>query len=88
MACSSSNRNSASALHELGLADAGGTQEQERADRPVGVLETGARAAHGVGDRTMASSWPTTRLAIRDSMRSSLSRVNSRVGLASCTTRC
>ena len=30
---------------ELGLADAGRAEEQERADRPVGVLEAGARAA-------------------------------------------
>ncbi len=43
--------------HELGqragqlrLADAGGTDEQERADRPVGVLEAGAGTAQGVGD--------------------------------------
>ena len=35
---------------QLGLADAGGAQEDERADRPVRVLEPGARAADGVGD--------------------------------------
>src|SRR5215211_8282565 len=44
-----SNMNSARA-RELGLADAGLAEEEERADRPVGVLEPGARAAQGVGD--------------------------------------
>ena len=34
----------------LGLADAGGAQEQERADRPVGILQAGAGTAHGTGD--------------------------------------
>ena len=38
-------------LGELGLADAGGAQEDERADRALGVLEAGASAAHGPGDR-------------------------------------
>ena len=38
-------------LGQLGLADAGRTQEQERADRPVGVLQSGAAAADRVGDR-------------------------------------
>ena len=37
-------------LGQLGLADAGGAQEQERADRPVRILQPGARAAHGIGD--------------------------------------
>ena len=37
-------------LGQLGLADARGAQEQERADRPVGVLQACPRAAHGVGD--------------------------------------
>ena len=36
---------------ELGLADAGRAEEDERADRPVGILEPGAGAAEGVGDR-------------------------------------
>ena len=35
---------------ELGLADAGGPEEHERADRPVGVGQAGAAAADGVGD--------------------------------------
>ncbi len=35
---------------ELGLADAGRAEEEERADRAVGVLEAGARAAQRVGD--------------------------------------
>ena len=37
-------------LGQLGLAHAGGAEEQERADRPVGVLQAGAGPAHGVGD--------------------------------------
>ena len=37
-------------LGKLGLADAGGAEEHERADRPVGVLETGTGASHGLGD--------------------------------------
>ena len=36
---------------QLGLADAGGAEEEEVADRAVGVAEPGARAAQGVGDR-------------------------------------
>ena len=35
---------------ELGLADAGRPEEQERADRAVGVLQAGARAAQRGGD--------------------------------------
>ena len=35
---------------QLGLADAGRAEEQERADRAVGVLQAGARAAQRVGD--------------------------------------
>ena len=34
---------------QLGLADAGRAEEQERADRPVRVAQAGARAAQGVG---------------------------------------
>ena len=34
---------------ELGLADAGRAEEQERADRPARVLEPGAGAPDGVG---------------------------------------
>ena len=36
---------------QLGLADARGAQEDERADRPLGVLEAGAGAADGFADR-------------------------------------
>ncbi len=36
---------------DLGLADSGRPQKEEGADRPVGVLETGARAAHRRCDR-------------------------------------
>ncbi len=45
----------------LGLADAGGAEEDEAADGPLGVAEAGAAAADGVGDGVSASSWPTTR---------------------------
>ena len=38
-------------LGELGLADAGRPEEHERADRPVRVLQAGARAAHRSRDR-------------------------------------
>ncbi len=38
-------------LGELGLADARGAEEEERADRPARVLDSGARAEHGVGHR-------------------------------------
>ena len=37
-------------LGQLGLADAGRAEEQERAGRPVRVGDAGARAAYGVGD--------------------------------------
>src|SRR5262249_58944999 len=35
---------------QLGLADAGGPEEQERADGPVGIGETGPRTPDRVGD--------------------------------------
>ena len=38
-------------LGQLGLADAGRAEEQERAGRPVGVADAGPRAAYGVGHR-------------------------------------
>ena len=37
---------------QLGLAHAGRPQEQERAQRPVGILQPGPRAPHRVGHRT------------------------------------
>ena len=37
-------------LGQLGLADAGRAEEDERADGPLGVLEAGARPPHGAGD--------------------------------------
>ena len=49
-ACSSSNRNAGKRARQLRLADAGRAQEDERADRPAGVLEAGSRATHGVGN--------------------------------------
>ena len=36
---------------QLGLADAGRAEEEEGADRAIGVLQAGARAAQRVGDR-------------------------------------
>ena len=38
-------------LGQLGLADAGRAEEEERAGGPVGVGDAGPGAAHGVGDR-------------------------------------
>ena len=38
-------------LAQLGLAHAGGAEENERADGPIGVLQAGAVAADGVGHR-------------------------------------
>ena len=49
IAFSSSNRNSASARASLGFADAGRAEKNERADRPIRILQTAARAAHGIG---------------------------------------
>ena len=37
-------------LGQFGLADAGGPKEHERTDRPVRILQAGARAAHGGRD--------------------------------------
>src|ERR671916_394757 len=50
VAASSPKRASASA-RKLGLADAGGTEEQEAADGPVRVREPGAGASYGFGHR-------------------------------------
>ena len=36
---------------QLGLADAGRTEEEEAAERTVGILQSGARAADGIRDR-------------------------------------
>jgi hypothetical protein len=54
---------------ELGLADAGRAEEDERADRALRVLDPGARAADRLGDASIASSWPMTRLCSSSSMR-------------------
>ena len=51
IACSSSNRNSASARASSVLPTPVGPEEQEAADRAVRILEARARAAHGRGDR-------------------------------------
>ena len=59
---------------QLGLADAGRAEEQERADRPVGVLQ--ARRASGAArcaTAATASSWPMTRWCRRSSMWTSFS---------------
>jgi hypothetical protein len=61
-------------LAQLGLADTGRPEEQERAVRAVGIRQPGARAADGVGHGSTASSWPTTRSCSASSMRSSFSR--------------
>ena len=45
-----SNRYCGQGAGQLGLADAGRAQEDERADGPLGVLQAGARAADGLGD--------------------------------------
>ena len=50
IASSSPNRNSASVRRQLGLPDARGAEEDERAGRALGVLEAGARAADGLRD--------------------------------------
>ena len=50
IAVSSSNRNAASALVSSVLPTPVGPEEHERADRPVRILQAGARAAHRVGD--------------------------------------
>ena len=52
IARSSSNRNAGQRLRQLGLADTGRAEEQERAGRPVRVADAGAGAAHGVGHRS------------------------------------
>ena len=46
-----SNRNAGERLAQLGLADAGRAEEQERAGRPVRIRQARARAADRVGDR-------------------------------------
>ena len=61
-------------LAQLGLAHAGRPEEEERADRPVRVLQARARAADGVGHGRTASSWPTTRWCSASSITSSFSR--------------
>ena len=48
MARSSSKRNSASRLGQLGLADAGRAEEQEGAGGPVGIGDAGAGAAYRI----------------------------------------
>ena len=54
---------------ELGLADAGRAEEDERADRPVRVLQArSARGASALATASTASSWPTTRWCSRSSM--------------------
>ena len=61
-------------LGQLGLADAGGPEEQEAAQRPVRVLQAGARTAHRLGhrvDRLVLADHP---LARSSSICSSFSR--------------
>jgi hypothetical protein len=61
-------------LGQLGLADTGRPKEQERADRPVRVLQAGARAAHGGRDRMHRLGLADDALGKASSMRSSFSR--------------
>ena len=73
IARSSSNKEVGERPGQLGLADAGRAEEEERADRPVGVGQAGPAAPDGVGDgRVTASSWPITRSCSTSSRRSSL----------------
>ena len=51
IACSSSNRNSASARASSVLPTPVGPEEEEAAERPVRILQAGAGAADRVGDR-------------------------------------
>ena len=51
IAWSSSNRKLGQRPRQLGLADAGRAEEQEAAERPVGVLQPGPGPADGVGHR-------------------------------------
>src|SRR5439155_1883214 len=46
---------------ELGLPDARGAEEDERADRPVRVLDAGTCRSTALATASTASSWPTTR---------------------------
>ncbi len=51
IAFSSSNKNSASALVSSVLPTPVGPRNKKRSDRPIGIAEPGAVAAHGIGDR-------------------------------------
>ena len=63
---------------QLGLADAGRAEEQERPDRPVRVGQARARARRTASaTASTASSWPTTRSCSSSSSPSSRSRSSS-----------
>jgi hypothetical protein len=49
IACSSSNKKFGERAAEFGFTDAGRAEKNERADRPVLILQAGARAAHRIG---------------------------------------
>jgi hypothetical protein len=49
-------------LGQFGLADTRGSEEEERARRPVRVADAGARAAHRIGHRLHGVFWPISRL--------------------------
>ena len=51
MLSSVSNSAAASVFAQLGLADPGGAEEDERADRAARILDPGAGPDHGVGDQ-------------------------------------
>jgi hypothetical protein len=72
MARSSSKRKSARLPGQLGLADAGGAEEQERADGPVGVGQPARLRRMALATAATASSWPTTRSWRTSSRRTSL----------------
>ncbi len=59
---------------DFGLADAGGTEEQERTDGPVRALQAGAAAANGAGQRADGFVLEMMRLCSSSSMRSSFWR--------------
>ena len=74
MACSSSKKKLGEGLGEVGLTDAGGAEEQERADGLARIAETDAAASHGLGDgRPPLRLWPMTRALRRSSILRSFS---------------
>jgi hypothetical protein len=74
-------------LGQLGLADTGRAEEQERAGRPVGS-EMPARARRTASETARtASTWPTRRAPSASSMRSSLASRPRASGRRGCRSR-